>query len=101
MDDYPSLDPYVRSRYDQGIDSKIVIMGNSGIVLLHRVITSMRLLSFRRSWQDQPPLSIYPEQVRPKEYHLHKWRLFCYEKGLCQRCQSPSSTLGHRRPGEI
>jgi len=31
MDDYPSLDPYSRSRYDQGIDSKIVIMGNSGI----------------------------------------------------------------------
>ena len=25
------LDPYSRTRYDQGIDSKIVIMGNSGM----------------------------------------------------------------------
>ncbi|TFK73040.1 ras-domain-containing protein [Pluteus cervinus] len=31
MDDYPSLDPYSRSRYERGIDSKIVIMGNSGV----------------------------------------------------------------------
>ncbi|PPQ75540.1 hypothetical protein CVT26_012530 [Gymnopilus dilepis] len=30
MDDFPSRDPYSRSRYDDGIDSKIVIMGNSG-----------------------------------------------------------------------
>lgn len=31
MDEYPSLDPYSRSRYEHGIDSKIVIMGNSGV----------------------------------------------------------------------
>ncbi|CAA7259475.1 unnamed protein product [Cyclocybe aegerita] len=31
MDDYPSHDPYSRSRYEHGIDSKIVIMGNSGV----------------------------------------------------------------------
>ncbi|PPR02468.1 hypothetical protein CVT24_002017 [Panaeolus cyanescens] len=31
MDQYPSLDPYSRSRYEHGIDSKIVIMGNSGV----------------------------------------------------------------------
>ena len=30
VDDYPGMDPYSRSRYEQGIDSKIVIMGNSG-----------------------------------------------------------------------
>lgn len=31
-DDYPSMDPYSRSsRYDHGIDSKIVIMGSSGV----------------------------------------------------------------------
>ncbi|KAJ7591397.1 P-loop containing nucleoside triphosphate hydrolase protein [Mycena floridula] len=29
MDQY--LDPYARARYEQGIDSKIVIMGNSGV----------------------------------------------------------------------
>lgn len=27
------MDPYSRSRYEQGIDSKIVIMGNSGLLL--------------------------------------------------------------------
>jgi len=31
MDQYPHLDPYARARYEQGIDSKIVIMGNSGV----------------------------------------------------------------------
>ncbi|KAF8192424.1 P-loop containing nucleoside triphosphate hydrolase protein [Pholiota molesta] len=31
MDDYAPHDPYAHSRYDQGIDSKIVIMGNSGV----------------------------------------------------------------------
>jgi signal recognition particle receptor subunit beta len=30
--EYPRLDPYGRSKYEQGIDSKIVIMGNSGTV---------------------------------------------------------------------
>jgi len=31
-DDYPSLDPYSRSScYDHGVDSKIVIMGSSGV----------------------------------------------------------------------
>ncbi|KAF8803756.1 ras-domain-containing protein [Phlegmacium glaucopus] len=31
MEQYQSLDPYSRSRYEHGIDSKIVIMGNSGV----------------------------------------------------------------------
>ncbi|KAJ7477064.1 P-loop containing nucleoside triphosphate hydrolase protein [Mycena galericulata] len=31
MEQYPRMDPYSRSRYEQGIDSKIVIMGNSGV----------------------------------------------------------------------
>jgi hypothetical protein len=30
MEQYSRMDPYSRSRYEQGIDSKIVIMGNSG-----------------------------------------------------------------------
>lgn len=30
MEEYQRLDPYSRSRYEHGIDSKIVIMGNSG-----------------------------------------------------------------------
>ncbi|KZV64013.1 ras-domain-containing protein [Peniophora sp. CONT] len=28
---YPRLDPYKSSRYDQGIDAKIVVMGNTGV----------------------------------------------------------------------
>ena len=32
--EYQSLDPYSSSRYEHGIDSKIVIMGNSGIPIL-------------------------------------------------------------------
>ncbi|KAI0313607.1 P-loop containing nucleoside triphosphate hydrolase protein [Amylostereum chailletii] len=28
---YPRLDPYKRSRYEQGIDAKIVVMGNTGV----------------------------------------------------------------------
>ncbi|RDB20501.1 Ras-like GTP-binding protein RYL2 [Hypsizygus marmoreus] len=31
MEEYPHMDPYSRSRYEQGVDSKIVIMGNSGV----------------------------------------------------------------------
>ncbi|KAJ7233119.1 P-loop containing nucleoside triphosphate hydrolase protein, partial [Mycena haematopus] len=31
MQQYSPMDPYSRSRYEQGIDSKIVIMGNSGV----------------------------------------------------------------------
>ncbi len=30
MNDYSRLDPYSRSRYDNGIDAKIVVMGNTG-----------------------------------------------------------------------
>ncbi|ETW84456.1 hypothetical protein HETIRDRAFT_313540 [Heterobasidion irregulare TC 32-1] len=28
---YPRMDPYKRSRYEQGIDAKIVVMGNTGV----------------------------------------------------------------------
>ncbi|TFY74506.1 hypothetical protein EWM64_g9505, partial [Hericium alpestre] len=28
---YPRMDPYKRSRYDHGIDAKIVVMGNTGV----------------------------------------------------------------------
>ncbi|KAI0796601.1 P-loop containing nucleoside triphosphate hydrolase protein [Abortiporus biennis] len=31
MAEYPRITPYNRSRYDQGVDAKIVIMGNTGV----------------------------------------------------------------------
>jgi hypothetical protein len=31
MEEYSRIDPYGRSAYEEGIDSKIVIMGNSGL----------------------------------------------------------------------
>jgi hypothetical protein len=31
MAQYPSIDPYLRSKYELGIDAKIVVMGNTGL----------------------------------------------------------------------
>ena len=41
MEEYQSLDPYSRSRYEHGIDSKIVIMGNSGTSSLSSLYLSV------------------------------------------------------------
>jgi len=30
MEQYPRMDLYTRSRYEQGIDAKVVVMGNTG-----------------------------------------------------------------------
>jgi Ras family len=38
MSAYPRLDPYRASRYEHGIDAKVVVMGNSGVspfIMLH------------------------------------------------------------------
>jgi hypothetical protein len=35
MAQYPRMDPFLRSRYEQGIDAKIVVMGNTGLVVFH------------------------------------------------------------------
>lgn len=52
MSGYAPLDPYAKSRYEQGIDAKVVVMGNTGsfssLVLLFQSIHPVLLLSFRR-----------------------------------------------------
>jgi hypothetical protein len=35
MSAYPRMDPYRGSRYEHGIDAKVVVMGNSGEPALH------------------------------------------------------------------
>jgi len=39
MAQYPRMDPYSRSRYEQGIDAKIVIMGNTGTCTFQQPFT--------------------------------------------------------------
>jgi Ras family len=42
MAQYPRMDPYSRSRYERGIDAKIVVMGNTGqsrFILVHHLLT--------------------------------------------------------------
>ena len=60
MDDYAPMDPYSRTRYEHGIDSKIVIMGNSGQSSIATTISS-RLTPSRRCWQDKSPATLYTE----------------------------------------
>jgi hypothetical protein len=44
MSAYPRMDPYRGSRYEHGIDAKVVVMGNSGEPLLHLLPSNHRLL---------------------------------------------------------
>ncbi len=75
MSEYPRMDPYARSRYEQGVDAKIVIMGNTGSCLSRAFHISPRLLipspvahpllptsfPYHRRRQDQPVAQIYPK----------------------------------------
>jgi hypothetical protein len=45
MSAYPRMDPYRGSRYEHGIDAKVVVMGNSGELLLHILPSIQCLLS--------------------------------------------------------
>ena len=45
MSAYPRMDPYRGSRYEHGIDAKVVVMGNSGEPLLHLLPSMQCLLS--------------------------------------------------------
>lgn len=41
MSAYPRMDPYRGSRYEHGIDAKVVVMGNSGEPVLHPLLSLM------------------------------------------------------------
>ena len=45
MSAYPRMDPYRGSRYEHGIDAKVVVMGNSGEPLFPLLPLTHRLLS--------------------------------------------------------
>jgi hypothetical protein len=47
MAQYPRMDPYNRARYEQGVDAKIVIMGNTG--------SSLHPLRFQINLSNSPP----------------------------------------------
>ena len=67
MSAYPRLDPYRQSRYEHGIDAKVVVMGNSGES--HFLVSAIPALSYNRRAspsalltrrrQDEPLTTIY------------------------------------------
>jgi len=44
MSAYPRMDPYRGSRYEHGIDAKVVVMGNSGEPVIHLLSSNHCLL---------------------------------------------------------
>ena len=54
MSAYPRLDPYRASRYEHGIDAKVVVMGNSGEPPLSRFFDNAR--SYNRRHRRRPPI---------------------------------------------
>ena len=68
MVEYSRRDPYLQSKYEQGVDAKIVIMGNTGSLVspsdgLTRAAVGLTELiadTSHRCWQDQPVTQIYP-----------------------------------------
>ncbi|KAF7353076.1 hypothetical protein MVEN_01275600 [Mycena venus] len=83
MEQYSRMDPYSRSRYEQGIDSKIVIMGNSGVGK-----TSL----LQRYTQNK---------FDPKNTTSTSGAFFCYEEGVRQRSQGAAAIVGHGGPGAL
>lgn len=67
--------------YEQGIDAKIVIMGNTG-KFSALFISVLWLNSLSRSGKDQFVTAIYPRQVRPTEYDFHNRSLLRHKEGL-------------------
>ena len=62
---------------------------------------SVSLTIFSRCWQDQPPSTIHPKQVRPKEHHFHHRRILRRKEGNRKWRQSAPPTLGHCRSGAL
>ncbi len=106
------MDPYRKARYDQGVDAKIVIMGNTGKSLasspaartkhsLPCLAPSMQTDTSCRRRQDQPPPQIYPGQVRSQEYHLHHRRVLRDQEGKYRRHKGQAAVVGYGGPGAI
>src|SRR5258708_7601452 len=62
MSAYPRMDPYRGSKYEHGIDAKVVVMGNSGelpSMPFLRITLPYSLPPATRCVPDQPPTTIH------------------------------------------
>lgn len=78
MSAYPPMDPYRRSRFEHGIDAKVVVMGNSGssyflrsLSLTHNIF---KVLARPASFNDTPKTSSTQRTPLPPPAHSSSQR---------------------------
>lgn len=61
MSDYAVLDPYCKSHYEQGIDAKVVVMGNTGPHTFLSSPSPMTYVALLRRRENKSPSAIHTE----------------------------------------